>query len=137
VGFYLLRSAVWIAGFALVYLLFLRNERFFLLNRIYLIIGILASVFLPLFTVRYVVEVSVAEAVAEAGPVTAALEGGSSWQDILAITLFAVWLAGAGTMLLRYVMQVLPVLRAAGDVDRTSGYPVKVLRSPEYSGSFS
>ncbi len=137
VGFYLLRSAVWIAGFALVYLLFLRNERFFLLNRIYLIIGILASVFLPLFTVRYVVEVSVAEAVAEAGPVTAALEGGSSWHDILAITLFAVWLAGAGTILLRYVMQVLPVLRAAGDVDRTSGYPVKVLRSPEYSGSFS
>jgi len=93
VGFYLLRSAVWITGFALVYLLFLRNERFFLLNRIYLIIGIMASVVLPLFTVRYAVEVSVAEAAAEAGPATAALSGGSSWQNILAIALFAVWLA--------------------------------------------
>jgi len=137
VGFYLLRSAVWITGFALVYLLFLRNERFFLLNRIYLIIGIMASVVLPLFTVRYVVEVSVAEAAAEAGPVTAALNGGSSWQNILVITLFAVWLAGAATMLFRYIMQVLPVLRAAGDADLTSGYPVKVLRPPEFSGSFS
>jgi len=137
VGFYLLRSAVWITGFALVYLLFLRNERFFLLNRIYLIIGIMASVVLPLFTVRYAVEVSVAEAAAEAGPATAALSGGSSWQNILAIALFAVWLAGAGTMLFRYVMQVLPVLRAAGDADRSSGYPVKVLRSPEFPGSFS
>jgi len=137
VGLYLLRSAVWITGFALVYLLFLRNERFFLLNRIYLIIGIMASVVLPLFTIRYVVEVSAGEAAAEAGPATAVLHGGSTWQNIVAGALFAVWLAGAGTMLIRYVMQVLPVLRAAAGADRTSGYPVRVLRSPGFPGSFS
>ncbi len=137
VGFYLLRSAVWITGFALVYLLFLRNERFFLLNRIYLVTGIMASVILPLVTIRYVVEVSAVEAAAEAGPVTAALHEGGTWQNILTIALFAIWLAGAGVMLLRYVRQILPVLRAAGETDQPSGYPVKVLRSPEFSGSFS
>ena len=136
-GFYLLRSAVWITGFALVYLLFLRNERFFLLNRIYLIIGIIASVILPLFTVRYMVEVTVAEAVVEAGPVTAVLSGGSSGKNIVVIALFAVWLAGAVAMLSRYVIQMLPVLRAAGDADLSSGYPVKVLRLHGFSGSFS
>ncbi len=136
-GLYLLRSAVWITGFALVYLLFLRNERFFLLNRIYLIIGIIASVVLPLVTVRYVVEVSAVEAAAEAGPVTAILNDGGAWQSILAVALFALWLAGAGTMLFRYVLQVLPVLRAAGEADRVSGYPVKLLRLPEFSSSFS
>lgn len=136
-GLYLLRSAVWLTGFALVYLLFLRNERFFLLNRIYLIAGIIASVFLPLVTVRYVVEASAVKAGATAGPVTAALHGGSPWQNILAVALFSVWLAGVVTVLLRYVTQVMPVLRAAAGADHSSGYPVKVIRSDDYPGSFS
>jgi TonB family protein len=136
-GFYLLRSAVWTTGFALVYLLFLRNERFFLLNRIYLITGILASVILPLVTVRYVVDASAVEAGAAAGPVTAALHSGSSWQNILALALFSAWLAGAVAVLFRYVNQVLPVLRAAAVAEYSSGYPVKVIRSDKYPGSFS
>jgi TonB family protein len=136
-GFYLLRSAVWITGFALVYLLFLRNERFFVLNRIYLLTGILASVILPLVTVRYVVEVSAVEAGAEAGPVTAVLHGSGTWQNIMAVALFTVWLTGALAVLLRYAVQVMPVLRAAREADRQSGYPVKVIRSDYYPGSFS
>jgi len=43
IGLYLVKSAVWTTGFGLVYLLFLRNERFFLMNRIYLVAGILAD----------------------------------------------------------------------------------------------
>ncbi len=39
---YLIKSSFWLTGFALVYALFLRNERFFALNRIYLVPGILA-----------------------------------------------------------------------------------------------
>src|SRR5690606_40242995 len=74
---------------------------------------------------------------ATAGPVTAALHGGSSWQNILAVALFSAWLVGAVTVLLRNVAQVLPVLRAAAGADRLSGYPVKVIRSDEYPGSFS
>ena len=38
---YLFRSVIWLTGFALVYLLFLRNERFFRLKRVYLVSGIL------------------------------------------------------------------------------------------------
>ena len=34
-AFYLLKSVIWLTGFALVYILFLRNERFFMLNRIF------------------------------------------------------------------------------------------------------
>ncbi len=41
---YLIKSSVWLTGFALVYALFLRNERFFVLNRIYLVSGILFSI---------------------------------------------------------------------------------------------
>ena len=136
-GLYLLRSAVWITGFALVYLLFLRNERFFLLNRIYLVTGIIASVILPLVTIRYVVEVPVIQAVAKAGPVTSALHDGASGQPDLAVLLLAVWLAGVVIILTRFVVQVLPVLRAAAKAEQAPGYPVRVIRSSAFPGSFS
>jgi hypothetical protein len=52
---YLFRSSVWLTGFALVYILFLRNERFFTLNRFFLVFGILASIGFPFFTWHYTV----------------------------------------------------------------------------------
>jgi hypothetical protein len=58
-GLYLFRSALWITGFTLVWLVFLRNEAFFHLKRIYLVAGILASFLLPLITIRYAVEIPV------------------------------------------------------------------------------
>ena len=136
-GFYLLRSAVWITGFALVYLLFLRNERFFLLNRIYLVTGILASVVLPLVTVRYVVEAPSTQADVTAGLLTANVLNDGAGQRIIAVSLAAVWLAGVLIILFRYLVQVIPVLRAAAKADSASGYPVKVLRLPDFPGSFS
>ena len=54
-GFYLLKSAVWLTGFTLVFLAVLRNERYFQLNRIYLLSGIVASLVFPLFTWHYAV----------------------------------------------------------------------------------
>ncbi len=136
-GLYLLRSAVWITGFALVYFLFLRNERFFLLNRIYLVTGILASFILPLVTVRYVVEVPVMQAGATAGPVTVSLHDEGAWQQIMTVVLSVVWLTGVAVIISRYVAQVIPVLRAAGKAERTPGYPAKVIRSSKFPGSFS
>ncbi|TCO08895.1 M56 family metallopeptidase [Natronoflexus pectinivorans] len=50
---YLLKSSLWLSAFALVYYLFLRNQRLFFANRIFLIVGILASIILPLFTFSY------------------------------------------------------------------------------------
>ena len=55
VATYLIKSSVWLTGFALIYALFLRNERFFTLNRIFLVSGILASIIFPLFTWHYTV----------------------------------------------------------------------------------
>ncbi len=53
---YILKSAAWLAGFALIYLLFLRNERFLRLKRAYLVAGILLSLMLPFVTLHYRVE---------------------------------------------------------------------------------
>jgi len=137
IAIYMFRSAVWLTGFALVYQLFLRNERFFLLNRIFLITGILASVILPLVTLRYMIEVPDLKADVTAGVLTGELSDSAGWKQMLAIILCAVWLFGVFVILLRYVLQVLPVIRAAGTADTVSGYPVKVIRTPEFTGSFS
>jgi len=53
---YLLKSIIWLSGFAMVYFLFLKNERFFRLKRYYLVAGILISFIFPLFTFHYQVE---------------------------------------------------------------------------------
>ncbi len=68
---YLIKSVTWLTGFFLVYILFLRNERFFVLNRIFLISGILASLLLPFLTFRYTVLLT-AGGSAEAGDAVAA-----------------------------------------------------------------
>ena len=53
---YLLKSVIWLTGFALIYFLFLRKERYFRLKRYYLISGILISLVFPLFTFHYQIE---------------------------------------------------------------------------------
>lgn len=53
---YLLKSAVWLTGFSLIYFLFLRNERFFRIKRSYLVMGILASLLFPMVTIHYTAE---------------------------------------------------------------------------------
>ena len=55
-AFYILKSAAWLAGFTLLYLLFLRKERFFMLKRIYLLSGVVLSLLLPLVTLHYRIE---------------------------------------------------------------------------------
>jgi hypothetical protein len=54
---YLIKSVIWLTGFAIVYLLFLRNERYFMLKRIYLISGIFISFIFPIISFHYQVEV--------------------------------------------------------------------------------
>ena len=55
---YLIKSVIWLSSFALIFIIFLRNERFFSLNRIYLVTGLLASLLLPFFSIHYIVQIN-------------------------------------------------------------------------------
>ncbi len=134
---YLFRSAVWIAVFTLVYWLFLRNERFFLLNRIYLVSGMIASFILPFVTVRYVVELPLLQPVVTAGDASAVVVDTVSAEPVTRSLPAMVWLAGVVLLLVRQGVQTAAVLRAARRAERVEGYPVRVLRSPDFTGSFS
>lgn len=135
-GLYLLKSAVWITGFALVYQLFLRNERFFHYNRIYLVAGILISFIMPLITVRYTVEVSALRAGTDGTAGSAAVLAGaghSLWYMIIS----GIWLAGAVFMIVRNAVQVIPVFRSAAGQEEATHLNVRLVRSPECTTPFS
>ena len=125
---YLMKSAVWITGFAVVYMIFLQNERYFILNRMYLVTGILASLLFPLITVHYIVEMPALRS-AQPGDVNAggfemtAVSGGFSVERIL-LVLYAV---GVLIMISRYLLQSFSVVRSIRDSERLQGWPVKIV----------
>src|SRR5450759_3775769 len=108
---YLFRSSVWLTGFALVYALFLRNERFFLLNRIYLVSGILVSIVFPLFTWHYTVVLPAVDTTVEVSGLqmmgTVDIPEPFPTQAIL----LYIYLAGALYLLFRVTRQTITVLR--------------------------
>ncbi len=136
---YLLRSALWLSVFALVWVVFLRNERYFTLKRFYLLSGILASFLLPLVTFRYNVEVPVPASQLmvmseQAVPATAAET------DPLATLLrmlFLAYLAGAVFIICRMAFQIIPLLAHAEKQSKRNEGRANIITSTKASPSFS
>ena len=133
-GLYLLKSAVWLTGFALVFLIVLRNERYFQLNRIYLLSGIIASIAFPLYTWHYgVIIPSVTGNIAISGFSAKVIS--EPTPEIPVYWWF--YAAGIGWLSFRLIWQTAKVIRKL----RKAGYefsgPVKLVRTPEYAASFS
>ncbi len=138
-GLYLLKSAIWLTGFAIVFLLFLRNERYFLLNRIFLLSGIFASIIFPFYTWHYAVmlpslpaaEISIPE-LSDPSVVTEVIPESPGipfywWLYIVGIAFLAV-------RMIWQTAKVIGILRRNGYVKNG---PAKLVRTPEYSASFS
>ena len=133
---YLLRSTVWLTGFAFVYILFLRNERFFVLNRIYLVSGILVSIFFPLFTWHYMVVIPVIPTANVSEPQMVGTIVPTPEFTAQAILLY-IYLAGAIYLLFRVVRQTLAVLRIIRKSEILPFSAAKLIRTTEYPASFS
>jgi len=135
-GMYLLKSAVWLIGFGLIYLIFLRNERYFLLNRIFLFSGLFASAFFPLLNWHYTIIIPIATSSVEFHPPIQALsvvEPFFSVQRLMQI----LYMSGVSYLLYRITWQtasMLGVIKKAGVLPFKS---VKLIRTTEYPVSFS
>ena len=135
---YLLKSVIWVTGFGLVYLLFLQNERFFLLNRIFLVTGIISSLVFPFVTVRYVISVPPVQADMMGGAVTGgALHEAGSGAGTGSLVLVALWIAGALYIGVRQLVRTLSVAKTINRSEKISSYPVKLVRSSDYDTPFS
>ncbi len=139
-GLYLLKSAAWLTGFTLIFLLFLRNERFFRLNRAYLLSGIFASVIFPFFTWHYAVtlpslpaaEISIPE-IAGQEVVSTAVPANPS-----AIPYYWwIYIAGIAFLAVRLILQTAKIFRKVVKRGYIKNGPLNVVRTPEYPSSFS
>ncbi|MCX6254419.1 MAG: TonB family protein [Bacteroidia bacterium] len=135
---YLLKSVIWLTGFALVFLLFLRNERFFLLNRIYLITGILTSFLFPLISIHYTVELPVVSNLQTDSAVVSEIQNaGNSIIAELGLMLLAIYVVGVLFVLTLILRHGRSVLRAIKKSEIIILHPVKLIRTPYYTSSFS
>jgi TonB family protein len=142
-AFYLLKSAVWLIGFGLVYLVFLRKERFFRLKRLYLVMGLLLSMALPLVTFHYRAEVPATEtgfATITAIPVSSVVtETTPAEKKQIGFTVIVTWLYIAGLVFFmlrssRHIWSYFREIRGSG-VDKHGR--ARLVRTEKYISSFS
>jgi TonB family protein len=138
---YLLKSALWLTGFALVYLLFLRNERFFMLKRVYLLSGLIVSVVFPLIAVRYQVDIPAPQIdlTPVAGPPLSTPDQQSAPDKSTDFLLILMVLYISGVLFLAY-----RILRHAGSIVKiikkenvTNEKNIRLIRSLHFPVSFS
>ncbi len=142
-AFYLLKSVIWLTGFAIVYFLFLQKERFFRLKRFYLVAGILISFIFPLFTFHYQVEIPASEGnvsgliPAVTGIGFPAQSAQDEKQFDFRSLLLLVYLAGILLFALNAIRQIMKLARTINRTKTRNSEHVKVIRASGFSGSFS
>jgi TonB family protein len=138
IALYLLKSVVWISGFTLIYYLFLRNERFFLINRIFLLAGIIASFLLPMFTLSYAVDIPAPSDIQIGAPeATGVLSSHGGLIPGIGTVLIALYLIGATVVASLFAYKSRAVIRSFKKAELISDTPVKILRTSDYTTSFS
>ncbi len=135
IGMYLLKSAAWLTGFALVYLLVLRNEHFFRLNRVYLLAGIIASLLFPFYTFHYAVILPAITSSLDIGELSV---GTVVQEQASPLTIyFWIYLLGSLAFLFRLLFQTWKIIRKLQKAGYERSGAVKLVRTPEFVSSFS
>ena len=134
---YLLKSVIWLTGFTLVFFLFLRNERFFQLNRVYLVAGILTSLFFPLISVHYTVVLPEIRNFQTDSVGTGAIQNTVSIIPDLKLILLVLYLSGVLFVLTLIIRQGRSILRTIKKSEIISLRPAKLIKTPDYNSAFS
>lgn len=133
---YLLKSSVWLTGFALIYVLFLRNERFFSLNRVFLVSGILASIFFPFYTWHYTVVFPVVPTTEALDPILLRSETAEEPFPVQNILLL-IYLFGSLYLVFRLIKQTHSVWRIIRKSEPLHFNTAKLIHTDQYPASFS
>lgn len=135
---YLLKSVAWLAGFLLVFILFLRNERFFMLNRFYLLAGIVTSFFFPLISIHYTVVLPLVTSLPSDNSFTSEVQNtaGSLIPD-LKLVLSAIYVSGVLFVFSLIVRQGRTVFRSIKKSEIIKQHPVKLIRTADCTSAYS
>ena len=138
-NFYLLKSVIWLTGFSTVYLVFLRNERYFLINRIFLIGGILSAIFLPFVTWHYIVEFG-SETVNSINSLNhqEISEAAKATDNFFGIqNLLVIYIIGILLSFFRIIRKIIPVIRIIRKTEVYRYKGSKLIRTVKFPTSFS
>ncbi len=140
---YLFKSACWLTGFTLVYFLFLRNERFFILKRIFLMTGILVSLVFPFISFHYQVEVLAPAAasfdlteyfVPDSSGIQQEVSGNEfDFRNLLLI----VYIAGLIVITAKSLLHLFRILKSISGNNICKKDSAIIIRASEYPSSFS
>ncbi len=140
---YLMKSAIWITGFAIIYFIFLRNERYFKLKRIYLISGILISFIFPLISFHYKVEVP-APVISQAdmlnvtaSAITVPLHIATGKPFDYRLILLFLYLSGILFLLFRIVRNFSSIFKTINKGKISNHGSAKLIRATQFPASFS
>jgi TonB family protein len=137
-GLFLLKSVIWLTGFALVYFLFLRNERFFMLNRYFLLSGIIISLIFPFISIHYIINLPLVPEFQTGDLTVTGIRQAESFSVLdLQFLLSLVYVSGVAVIAFGLLKQCRSVIRTIKKGSVISSEQVKLIRTPDYSGSFS
>jgi TonB family protein len=139
---YILKSAAWLSVFSLVYFVFLRNERYFLLKRTYLLTGILFSLLLPLYSIHYTVELPLSPVINDFPEATVSSskkifdsERGPGIRYDLIIA--AIYLCVILFLFTRSIIKILRLFRIIKKSEIKSFGNARIIQASEFSSPFS
>ena len=123
-------------------ILFLRNERFFLLNRIFLLAGILTSFFFPFISIHYTVDLPVSHELFRPAILASAMQNrmqaDSCTLPDLRFILLVLYLIRSIICCLEFNKTgQIGSYRVIKKTEITISDPVKLIRTPDYTSSFS
>jgi TonB family protein len=135
---YLIRSSVWLSAFGLVYFGFLRHERFFRLNRLFLITGLLSAILFPLITISYSVTIPQIQESVRVGEFSATAVNTIqtpliTWGNIGV----GILLSGTLLFLVRMLIQTLMVIKTIRRSEVKIQNNLKVVKPNHFHYSFS
>ena len=139
---YLFKSACWLTGFTLVYFLFLRNERFFVLKRIFLMTGILVSLIFPFISFHYQVEVQAPAAsfdlteylVPDSSGIQQEVSGNKFYFRNL---LLIVYITGLIVITAKSLLHLFRIFKSISGNNACKKDSAVIIRASEYPSSFS
>jgi TonB family protein len=134
---WLIKSAVWLSAFTVVYLIFLRHERYLRIKRWYLVAGIIFSLVLPLITFYLPAEKVIYNTTTQIQSQIPAVSEISIQQLGLNKVLFIVLISGTIALLIRLLYNtVLHIVKVAKtDVNRKDGF--NIVTNEQISSPFS
>jgi TonB family protein len=138
-AFFLLKSVIWLASFATVYFLFLKNERFFSINRMFLLSGIIAAILFPFITIRYTVFITELSNPSVDYLSVTGLNGvsvGSKKPDVGEV-MFVIYLAGVLFFIIRNIKNLIVLSGVIIRSEVTMFGNAKLIRTKEFQSSFS